>query len=106
MPSGTLFDQYEDVLHFAHPLAIVPVAHLTMGGQQILLFLLVESSFGCISERKFGQMRVLVSVCCVQEEAQAGPEGQPALMDPIADLKLNQLDIAEAVRERQHLLQV
>lgn len=27
-------------------------------------------------------------------------------MDPITDLKLNQLDIVEAVRERQSLLQV
>lgn len=27
-------------------------------------------------------------------------------MDPVADLKLNQLDIVDAVRERQALLQV
>ena len=32
--------------------------------------------------------------------------GQPPLMDPVADLKLNQLDIVDAVRERQALLQV
>ena len=44
--------------------------------------------------------------CIAQEEAEAGAEGGPALMDPITDLKLNQLDIVEAVRERQSLLQV
>ena len=32
--------------------------------------------------------------------------GQPPLMDPVADLKLNQLGIVDAVRERQALLQV
>ena len=31
---------------------------------------------------------------------------QVAMMDPIADLKLNSLDVVDAVRERQALLQV
>ena len=42
----------------------------------------------------------------LQEEAEAEGASQPAMMDPIADLKLNQLDIVDAVRERQALLQV
>lgn len=32
--------------------------------------------------------------------------GQPPLMDPVTDLKLNRVDIVDAVRERQALLQV
>lgn len=42
----------------------------------------------------------------LQEEAEAEGASQPDMMDPIADLKLNQLDIVDAVRERQALLQV
>ncbi len=41
-----------------------------------------------------------------QEETDAEGAGQPAMMDPIADLKLNQIDIVDTVRERQALLQV
>ena len=44
--------------------------------------------------------------CAVQEEAEAQGLSQVAMMDPIADLKLNSLDIVDAVRERQALLQV
>ena len=39
----------------------------------------------------------------VQENA-AGEGGTPPLMDPISDLKINSLEIAGAVRERQRLL--
>lgn len=42
----------------------------------------------------------------MQEEAEAEGAAQPAMMDPVADLKLNQIDIVDAVRERQALLQV
>jgi len=42
----------------------------------------------------------------VQEAVEAQGELQPPLMDPVADLKLNQLEVVEAVRERQSLLQV
>lgn len=45
-------------------------------------------------------------MCALQEEAEAQAEGQPPLLDPVTDLKLNQLDIVEAVSERQALLQV
>ena len=44
--------------------------------------------------------------CAVQEEAEAQGLSQVAMMDPMADLKLNSLDIVDAVRERQALLQV
>ena len=39
------------------------------------------------------------------EEA-AAQGGDPATLDPVADLKLNQLEIVDAVRDRQRLLQV
>ena len=42
----------------------------------------------------------------MQEEAEAQGSSQAAMMDPIADLKLNSLDIVDAIRERQALLQV
>lgn len=40
-----------------------------------------------------------------QEEATAVGSGPPA-MDPVADLKLNQLEVVQAVREHQQLMQV
>ena len=62
------------------------------------------------------QLQLLCDVSCVvsqacmllslQEEAEAEGASQPDMMDPIADLKLNQLDIVDAVRERQARLQV
>ena len=42
----------------------------------------------------------------MQEEAESEGAAQPAMLDPITDLKLNQLDIVDMVRERQTLLQV
>ena len=39
------------------------------------------------------------------EEA-AAQGGDPVTLDPVADLKLNQLEIVDAVRDRQRLLQV
>lgn len=51
--------------------------------------------------------RLPLRPCLVwQEEAEAEGAAQPAMMDPITDLKLNQLDIVDLVRERQALLQV
>lgn len=42
----------------------------------------------------------------MQEKAESEGTSQPPMLDPIADLKLNQLDIVDIVRERQALLQV
>ncbi len=42
----------------------------------------------------------------MQEEAESEGVSQPPMLDPITDLKLNQLDIVDIVRERQALLQV
>ena len=42
----------------------------------------------------------------MQEEAESEGLSQPPMLDPITDLKLNQLDIVDIVRERQALLQV
>ena len=39
------------------------------------------------------------------EEA-ATQGGDPAVLDPVADLKLNQLEVVDSVRERQRLMQV
>ena len=39
------------------------------------------------------------------EEASA-QGGDPAVLDPVADLKLNQLEVVDSVRERQRLIQV
>jgi hypothetical protein len=44
--------------------------------------------------------------CLGQEDGEAHGMAHPDLLDPITDLKLNQLDIVDAVRERQALLQV
>ena len=40
-----------------------------------------------------------------QEEA-AAAGGAPPAMDPVADLKLNQLEVVQVVREHQQLMQV
>jgi hypothetical protein len=39
------------------------------------------------------------------EEA-AAQGGDPPVLDPVADLKLNQLEVVDSVRERQRLMQV
>lgn len=54
------------------------------------------------------QRAVAVAVTQLQrsyEEASA-QGGDPAVLDPVADLKLNQLEIVDSVRERQRLIQV
>lgn len=40
------------------------------------------------------------------EEAAAESGGQPPILDPEKDLKINQLDLVTAIRERQTLMQV
>ena len=32
--------------------------------------------------------------------------GDPAVLDPVTDLKLNQLEVVDSTKERQHLMQV
>ena len=32
--------------------------------------------------------------------------GDPAVLDPVTDLKLNQLEVVDSTNERQHLMQV
>ena len=54
------------------------------------------------------QRAVAVAVTQLQRsyEEAAVQGGDPAVLDPVADLKLNQLEVVDSVRERQRLMQV
>ena len=54
------------------------------------------------------QQALAVAVTQLQRsyEEAAAQGGDPPVLDPVADLKLNQLEIVDAVRDRQRLLQV
>ena len=54
------------------------------------------------------QQAVAVAVTQLQRsyEEAAAQGGDPAVLDPVADLKLNQLEVVDSVRERQRLMQV
>ena len=54
------------------------------------------------------QRAVAVAVTQLQRsyEEAATQGGDPAVLDPVADLKLNQLEVVDSVRERQRLMQV
>ena len=54
------------------------------------------------------QRALAVAVTQLQRsyEEAAAQGGDPAVLDPVADLKLNQLEVVDSVRERQRLMQV
>lgn len=54
------------------------------------------------------QQALAVAVTQLQRscEEAAAQGGDPAVLDPVADLKLNQLEVVDSVRERQRLMQV
>ena len=51
---------------------------------------------------------VAVAVTQLQRsyEEAAAQGGDPAVLDPVTDLKLNQLEVVDSVTERQRLIQV
>jgi len=54
------------------------------------------------------QQALAVAVTQLQRsyEEAAAQGGDPPVLDPVADLKLNQLEVVDSVRERQKLMQV
>lgn len=54
------------------------------------------------------QQALAVAVTQLQRsyEEAAAQGGDPPVLDPVADLKLNQLEVVDGVRERQRLMQV
>ena len=54
------------------------------------------------------QQALAVAVTQLQRsyEEAAAQGGDPPVLDPVADLKLNQLEVVDSVRERQRLMQV
>ena len=54
------------------------------------------------------QQALAVAVTQLQRsyEEAAAQGGDPPVLDPVADLKLNQLEVLDSVRERQRLMQV
>lgn len=61
---------------------------------------------GCVCFQAEASDKNVFLLLLLKDDAEAQGMAHPELMDPVSDLKLNQIDIVDAVRERQSLLQV